>query len=285
MKLAVLAMAMLLPAACQPLPHPFEDDRPPAALLKVRDVAGIAIAPIEGEPADIAAKLGSAVADALLKRDIPASDKTASLGSYQLYGRLAAGHTEPGKTKLAVYWRLYDAAGKQLGDPNAEVAAPTQEWRADNPAPIAKLAELSAQDLAPLVADEGPIETAGPAQTRVAIRPVNGAPGDGDSALTAAITAVLKHQELAVVEAGAKADLYIDGEVSVAPVQPKVQHVKILWRVKGADGAEIGTVGQENDVPKGQLDGPWGDVAYNIAIAASEGLMQIVTRATGTPKS
>ena len=93
--LAGLAVAGLI-AACQPLPHPFADDRPPAALLKVRDVAGVAIAPIEGKPGAVAEKLGAAVASALLKRDIPASDKTTSLGSYQLYGRVAESRPQRG---------------------------------------------------------------------------------------------------------------------------------------------------------------------------------------------
>ena len=38
----------------------------------------------------------------------------------------------------------------------------------------------------------------------------------------------------------------------------------------GAGGAEIGTVGQENDVPGGLLDGAWGDLAYSVAIAAGD---------------
>ena len=51
-----------------------------------------------------------------------------------------------------------------------------------------------------------------------------------------------------------------------------------------ADGAQIGTVGQENNIPRGLLDGPWGDVAYSIAIAASDGLMQLVARGAPQPK-
>src|SRR5712691_5646481 len=104
---AVLALAALI-AGCQPLPHPFADDRPPAALLKVRDVAGVSIAPIEGKPSAIAEKLGAAVASALLKRDIPASDKTTSLGSYQLYGRLVETRLHRGTATVNAYWRLYD---------------------------------------------------------------------------------------------------------------------------------------------------------------------------------
>src|SRR5260370_29578807 len=109
-RLAGLALAALV-ASCQPLPHPFADDRPPDALLKVRDVAGVSIAPIEGEPAAVAATLGAAMASALLKRDIPASDKTTSLGSYQLYRRLAEERPQRRKCSLTAHWRASGARG------------------------------------------------------------------------------------------------------------------------------------------------------------------------------
>ena len=97
---------------------------------------------------------------------------------------------------------------------------------------------------------------------------------------------VLKRADLTVLDdANAKADLYLDGEVTVAPVKPDKQHVKVVWHVRRADGAEIGTVGQENDVPKGLLDGPWGDVAYSVAIAAADGLAQLIARGAPEGKS
>jgi hypothetical protein len=64
----------------------------------------------------------------------------------------------------------------------------------------------------------------------------------------------------------------------VTPGPPTKQHVKIVWKVRRADGTEIGTVGQENDVPKGMLEGPWGDLAYNIAVAAGGGIGELVSR-------
>ena len=48
--------------------------------------------------------------------------------------------------------------------------------------------------------------------------------------------------------------------------------------MRRADGSEIGTVAQENDVPAGLLDGPWGDVAYTVALAAQDGIMQLIAR-------
>ena len=96
---------------------------------------------------------------------------------------------------------------------------------------------------------------------------------------------MLKTKDLEIVEPGQAADLLLDGEVTLSPVKPDKQHVKIVWRMRHADGGEIGTVGQENDVPKGMLDGAWGDVAYTVAIAAGDGLMQLVARGAPPPKS
>src|SRR6266404_8387378 len=211
-RLAIVAMAALV-ASCQPLPHPFAGDRPPAALLKVRDVAGVSIAPIEGEPATVAEKLGGAVAKALLKRDIPASDKTTSLDSYQLYGRLVEALPQQGKASLTAYWRLYDAKGRAVGEHTARAESEGHAWdSADAPA-IERLAGASAQGLAPLLEEEAPVEAAAAGHTRIAIRAISGAPGDGAKSLAAAVAGVLKRGDLAVVENGQPADLYLDGEV------------------------------------------------------------------------
>jgi hypothetical protein len=287
-RLAIVGVAALL-NACQPLPHPFADDRPPADLVQVRDVAGVSIVPIEGTPAAVAEKLGAAVAKALLKRDIPASEKTTILGSYQLYGRVAESRPQRGNPTVSAYWRLYDAKGRAIGEHTAKLEAPAGEWDSASPQPIEKLAGLSAEGLAPLLEEEAPTKppkvAADAGRIRVAVGAVSGAPGDGGKSLAAAVTAVLKRQDLAIVDKDQKPDLTVEAEVSVTPVKPDKQHVKIVWRVRRADGAEIGNVGMENDVPRGLIDGPWGDVAYSIALAAGDGLIQLVARGAPAPKS
>lgn len=287
---AFLTVAAAL-GGCQPLPHPFADDRPPAELLRIRDSAGISIAPISGQPPAATAKLGGAVARAFLTQDIPASDKTTSLGSYLLYGRLVQSLAKHGSATVTAYWRLYKPDGKTVGERKVEVAAPVKDWEAGAGPPIEQLAAATAAAIAPLIEDKmpAPVVAASADQDagrlRVAVDPLSGAPGDGDKSLAAAVRTILGRKDLAMVEPGQKADLTIDGQVSVAPVKPDKQHVKITWRVRRADGAEIGTVGQENDVPRGMLEGPWGDIAYTVAIAASDGLMQLVARAGPPGKS
>jgi len=309
----VLAVVVTV-SACQPLPHPFADDRPPASLLRVRDSAGISIAPIEGGPPAAASKLGAAVASALVKHDIPASDRTTNLTSYLLYGRLEAQRPRSGQETVAAHWQLQDASGRLVGERTTRLEAPVKTWETGADAVIARLAEASAAEIAPLLADESPpgaeavaglaeapggkAEAVAPraeaaaaktneaGRTRIAIRPLSGAPGDGAKSLANAIATVLKRQDLTVIDnANAKADVILDGQVTVATVKPDKQHVKIVWHVRRADGVEVGTVGQENDVPKGMLDGPWGDVAYSVAIAGADGLMQVIARAGPERKS
>jgi hypothetical protein len=287
---AALALGALL-VACQPLPHPFADDRPPAALLQIRDSAGVSIAPVEGWPDGVAAKLGAATAAALLKRDIPASAKTASLGSYQLYGRVVESRPRDGKSAVTALWRLYDAKGQPVGERRARLEANTDDWYAASDPAIARLATLSADALVPLVADEMPAVASAPSaapapeggRVKVAVGKIGGAPGDGAKSLAAAVTSVLKRLDLAIVGDGGKADLYLEGEVAITPVGSDKQHVTIIWRVRRADGVEIGTVDLENDVPRGLLDGPWGDIAYTIALAAGDGLGQLVARGAPQP--
>ena len=63
------ASAVLLMAACQPLPHPFANDvpKPGSPMLTLRDTDTVAVAPLEGGPRATAKKLASAMAEALAK--------------------------------------------------------------------------------------------------------------------------------------------------------------------------------------------------------------------------
>ncbi len=277
-----LVLVLILPA-CQPLPRPFFNDRPPASLLTVR-ANSVSIGPVTGKSRATAAKLGAAMAKALQKREIPASDRTTSLASYLLNGRIEEIPSRSGKSVMIAVWRLRDASGHVIGERKEQVEAASAEWDSGGDQPIADLAAASATALAPLLLDEAPVEAAVGGRTRILIDKVGGAPGDGDKALATALTTVLKRRALEIVgDRQGKPDLILDGEVSVTPAKPGQQHVKIVWRVRRPDGAEIGNVAQENDVPKGALDAAWGDVAYSVAVAADGGIADIIARGAPPP--
>ncbi|MBV8889973.1 MAG: hypothetical protein JO305_09925 [Alphaproteobacteria bacterium] len=280
---AAIALAVLA-AACQPLPHPFAEDIPPPGLLTVRDTIGVTVAPIDGEPVATAAKLGAAMARALQEHDIAATEQTTSLGSYQLYGRVVAVPRPKNKASIVAYWRLRDPSGRPIGERKAQIDVPVRAWQDGAADAVASLAAASATQLAGLLLEEPPKEAAGGGRIRVRVRKVEGAPGDGRKSLAVAIASVLKRQDLEIVtDPKGKADLYVDADVVVAGPKGGKQNVKIVWHVRRPDGSEIGTVGEENDVPSGLLNGPWGDVAYMVAISAGNGILQLVDRGAPAP--
>ena len=280
------AAAALLVAGCQPLPHPFADDVPVrgSPILTLRDSASVTIAPIEGMPRATAEKLGPAMASALQQREIAASDKTASIGSYELVGRIQEMPPSGGKAVLVALWELREPSGQRLGERVERLEASAGDWQQGNDDAVGRLATASAAQLAALLQDDAPTEAEIGGRTRLLIRGVGGAPGDGGESLAKAITEILKKQDLAIItDPQAKADLVLDADVTVAKPKAGKQNVKIVWHVRRKDGGEIGTVDQENEVPTGLLDGAWGDVAYMVAVSAQDGIMELVARGAPQP--
>jgi hypothetical protein len=278
--------AALAAAACQPLPHPFAADvpRPGSPILTLRDSASVTIAPVQGAPRATAEKLGSAMASALQQLEIPASDKAASIGSYELVGKIATTPASAGKTALVAVWNLREPSGLSLGERTERLEAPMRDWEEGAQDAVTRLAAASAVRLAAMLQDEAPAGAETGGQTRLLISSVDGAPGDGTDSLPRAITEVLRRQDIAIVtDPEAKADLVLRAAVVVDKPKAGKQNVKIVWYVRRKDGGEIGTVGQENDVPAGLLDGPWGDVAYMVAVSAQDGIVQLIARGALPP--
>ncbi len=261
-------------------------------MLTVRDAATVAVAPLQGGPRATAEKLAPAIAEALQKREIPASDRTTSIASYQLDGRLQAMPPAGDKAAIVVLWNLRDPSGKSLGTRAERIEASAGDWQAGKNEAVARLAEASAEQIAAMLQDKAPVHAPGQTaaqakdsgETRLLIGGVEGAPGDGGTSLASAITTLLQKQDLAIVsDPQGKADLLLDAAVTVGKPAAGAQHVKIVWRVRRKNGGEIGTVAQENDVPAGLLNGAWGDVAYTVALAAQDGIMQLIAR--GAPQA
>jgi hypothetical protein len=189
-----------------------------------------------------------------------------------------------GKAALVALWELRDASGQRLGERAERVEASAGDWEAGDDDAVARLAGASAAQLAAIIQDDAPTEAEAGGRARLLIGAVAGAPGDGGESLSRAITELMKKQDLTIVtDPQAGADLVLDAEIAVAKPKAGKQNVKIIWHLRHKKGGEIGTVGQENDVPAGLLDGAWGDVAYMVAASAQGGIMELVAR--GLPRA
>jgi hypothetical protein len=139
------------------------------------------------------------------------------------------------------------------------------------PAPSASAPETAAA--APAARPKGPVTTI--------VAPVSGAPGDGTKSLTAAIKKRLyaKGVKLATVQTG---NTYtVKGIVSVTDGSGGKQSIRIDWQVLDPNGKRVGTVSQQNNIPKGSLDGPWGAVADAAAGAAADGIIKLLPKPSG----
>lgn len=253
-------------------------------MLSLRDMPSVSIAPLAGGPEATAVKLAPAMAKALQRHEIAASDRNAGLNSYELSGRIQAMPPEGDKDALVALWLLRDPSGKLLAARAVRIEANSGDWQAGDGPAVDRVAAAGADALADLLEDKAPVEAKVGARTRLQFGGVEGAPGDGGAALEKAIAPLLERQDIAVVtDPQAPADLVLAAVVTLAPPRAGKQHVKIVWHVRRRDGGEIGTVAQENDVPAGLLDGAWGDVAYAVAQAAQDGIVALVDRGAALP--
>jgi pyruvate/2-oxoglutarate dehydrogenase complex dihydrolipoamide acyltransferase (E2) component len=139
------------------------------------------------------------------------------------------------------------------------------------PAPSASAPETAAAP--PAARPKGPVTTI--------VAPVSGAPGDGKKSLTAAIKKRLyaKGVKLATVQTG---NTYtVKGTVSVTDGSGGKQSIRIDWQVLDPNGKRLGTVSQQNNIPKGSLDGPWGAIADAAAGAAADGIVKLLPKPSG----
>lgn len=292
MRLIRAFAGLLLLAACQPLPHPFAGDVPKrgSPLLSLPDSTSVAIAPIEGHPRALAERLAPALAKALQKRNVAASADTTSVTSRELEGMVHEMRSADGRATLLALWRVRDPRGRLVGSRVVRIGGTAKDWRAADKRAVARIAAVNAEALATLLHGTTPSQAAGApavrgraaaqAGPRLRIGAISGAPGDGDAALARAIALTLAEQHIAIVtDPKAKADLVLDATVAIGKPKAGMQHVKIVWRLRRPKGGQIGTVGQQNDVPAGSLDGKWGNVAYAVATAAQGGIRRLAAGA------
>ncbi|HYM30879.1 MAG TPA: hypothetical protein VEU47_06255 [Candidatus Cybelea sp.] len=281
-RLVALA-ATLIVAACVASQPTFEPDDKRArttALLTPGADAGVTIVPMQGLPPSVARVLGQSLAESLQKREIAASTRTANQGSYLLQSEAKVMPLDDGRDRLELTWRLVGPTGLVVGTTTLSEPMPTLSWRSADERTLRPIADRAAERIEAMIRPQNtaPVANA-PPPPRVAVRPVEGAPGDGRTSLTGAVRAILTRNNVVVVDREGPDTLLAVGTVRVQD-RGAAQLVQIEWRVLKPDGETVGTVSQQNQLPKGVLDGPWGPIATAAAEGSAEGLMQILRAAS-----
>jgi hypothetical protein len=108
------------------------------------------------------------------------------------------------------------------------------------------------------------------------VTPISGAPGDGQKSLTAAIKPRLNAGGVKLATSSAANVYTVKGSVSLANASGGKQSIRIDWQVIDPKGRRLGTVSQQNTIPSGSLNGPWGPVADAAAGAAVEKIIKLL---------
>lgn len=256
--LTILACAVVL-AACGDLPRPFqpaEKEAPEILEEALGARAGVFVEPVPGMPEAESARLTGDLVQALRALDVAAGRHASNRASYRISaqpggaGRMRWSLAEPDGEIIF----HFDDAGD--GDRAAIVARRFAEIL--NPAP-------------PAPANAG---------LSLAVRPVDGAPGDGRHSLTQAMRRALVQSGFKSAESLENASFIVLGSVYVAdaPDSNLQQSITVDWTVLTPDGARLGTVSQSNVLPTGALDGAWRGVARIVAENGAQGIVAMLAR-------
>jgi hypothetical protein len=267
----------------------------------------IAVAPIIGTTPQVAQALTQALVTAGKDRGLtllPEGGKA----NYTLRGYLVA--TSEGKgSKITYIWDVNDAGGQRVARVTGEEVVAGRSgadpWSSVDSAAIRSIAGKTASQLAvsmprggggsassvATASDAAPAATASTASTPspkvaspkaagVIVAPVSGAPGDGQRSLTTALKKRLYAGGVKLANGPAVNVYMVKGSVSLADASGGKQSIRIDWQVLDPSGKKLGTVSQQNMIPRGSLNGPWGAIADAAAGAAAAGIIKLLPKSS-----
>lgn len=288
-RLFVLALLFTL-TACGAVPKPFRETPRVTTgnlLLDVPTAVGIAVLPVRGAPAPIDMQISRAVAQRLQASEIPAEAVTENRGlGFTLLGEATTQDPTATEVSVVVTWTLRSRRGANASDPTRtfrQVVTLTRAvWQGGHEIAAGRLgteAGLAIGDLLNGIAPPALAAAPAPAQPMptfpsITVKPVEGAPGDGQESLRLAVLQALNIN--GVRRDDVNPDVTLTCRIVITPFDSSRQKVEISWRATTRDGKDLGNVNLDNTIPVGALDGAWGPTAFAIADAALNDLLTLL---------
>lgn len=279
----LVAVAPLLAGCTGDPPSAFQHEVPFSnPLLQPGLRGGVNVPPVGGAPADaevaeaLGGELAASVATALRDAEFAALAAPVEAGRFALRGQFDAEAISAGRIRIA--WRLLDDSDVEVSRFVTEQPVRPGE---DPGSWMSAMAGQAAAAISRYVAQSEGLPPPPSEMPKVMIAAIEGAPGSGGRALASALEYHLKQAGLAVSDTVEDHGALVTGRVAVTPAAappgatPR-QTLSVSWTVSRPDGSEVGKVEQANDIPKGMLVGPWGDLAYVIAEGAAEGIIDLL---------
>jgi hypothetical protein len=262
----------------------------------------VSIAPIIGAPDKVATELTQALVAAGAARNLTLMPGASASSDYILRGYLLANPDRNG-AKVSYIWDVTDAKGTKVtrvsGEQTVSKGSRSNPWSGVDSTVIRSIAGKTASQLAAELpggrsASSTPVAASAPAATAataaaarpapkpngVLVAPVSGAPGDGRRSLTTALKKKLYKDGIKLAN-GTTSNVYtVKGIVKLTDASGGKQKIHIDWQVLAPNGRRLGTVSQQNIIPKGSLNGPWGAIADAAAGAAADGIIKLLPKSS-----
>lgn len=270
LRLAAIALLLLLTVACGPVPRPFapddknDSDNP---LLRLPDHGGVVVRPAGGLPREHGVALAEAVAEALRGFDIPASARLGNPQSLVLDLQVLA---QSGRMLLAA--NLADRAGVSLAENQNQGDIPRDPER---PEAWSAFARPLAQAIVQAMRPESVVARRLPA---ILVGTVDGAPGDGGRVLARNLGFHLARAGLRIAETPGDDTLGVQGTVTIVEIGSEMRRIAVVWRVLDKTGAELGRVDMQNHVLRAIIERQWSELSFEIAGASADSILDIAER-------
>jgi hypothetical protein len=176
---------------------------------------------------------------------------------------------------VPIVWTLSDVKGVVVETLTTEHLVLQSAWRDGALGMLEALAAAAAPRIARTLQASLPAMVARDPPT-LGVVGVEGAPGNGNTALRVAFEAVLRNAGLRLLADPGTAAVQIFGTVRVTPLGDSRATVAIAWVLRDAKGDEIAVLNQSNAIARDRIDGPWGSLAYDVTGAMVDSVVQMM---------
>ena len=279
---ACIILLYSLVSSCGSIPQPFQKktlNNRVTNLPIASSSAGILIKGVEGPVGWVGDAFAEAMASSLRRRGMVASSRSSNRLSLSL---TANGYQQlyfDKPSELVISWLLIDNKGKIKGLRETRSIPPQDFWRNPSPEMFEVVAETNADQISTwLNPSSKSIKTHSYPTVRM-IEIIDVSSDDAESLFSAIQTTMAKRN--VKVQKNKPSDLTLELKIKTEFINPKKQKVKLNWELRTST-KKIGVVSQENIIKTTLLQNAWKSLAKDIAIAASEGLFQLINQYSAT---
>jgi hypothetical protein len=182
-------------------------------------------------------------------------------------------------SELVISWLLVDRNGEIKGLRETRSIPPQDFWRNPSPEMFEVVAETNADQISNWLSPSSKSIKTNSYPTVRMIEIIDISSDDSASLFYAVQTAMAKRN--VKVQKNDPSDLILELKIKTEYIDSKKRKVRLNWEL-GTNTKKIGVVSQENIIETTILQNAWKSLAKDIAIAASEGLFQLINQYSAT---